>query len=140
MNEENCIFCRIVDGTIPCKDVYEDDDYLAFLDIRPITSGHTIIVPKKHIADLENMSYKEISGMSIVMKKIGKALISGLGVKGYSVFLDNKSAANQHIPHIHYHVVPRASGDGLDRWPQQDRYSEGVDDYCQNKIAEALQD
>ena len=120
----NCIFCKILAKDIPCNKVYEDDDVIAFLDIRPISDGHTIVIPKKHIQDLENMSYDELFTLTAATKSIGKAMMNGLEVKGYSIFLDNKSDANQHVPHVHFHVVPRAKGDGLDRWPQQDRYGE----------------
>ncbi len=120
----DCIFCKIVAKEIPAEVVHEDDDVMAFLDIRPISDGHTIVIPKKHIQDLESMSYNELFDLSSMVKNIGLAMIRGLGVKGYSIFLDNKSAANQHVPHAHFHIVPRAKGDGLDRWPQQDRYGE----------------
>ncbi len=120
----NCIFCKIITKDIPCEKIYENNDVLAFLDIRPISDGHTIVVPKKHIQDLESMSHQELFSLSSAVKNIGLAMINGLGVKGYSIFMDNKSAANQHVPHVHFHIVPRAKGDGLDRWPQQDRYAE----------------
>jgi len=112
-----CIFCKIIAGDIPSYKVYEDDKVLAFFDILPISPGHTIIVPKNHEADVENLTNEEIAAMAVAVKKIGKAMMEGLGVKGYSVFLDNKSAANQHVPHVHFHLVPRAEGDGLERWP-----------------------
>lgn len=114
----DCIFCKIIAGDIPSHKVYEDKHVLAFFDILPISPGHTIVVPKKHVPDLEDLSTEEFSEMSIVAKKIGKAMLNGLDVKGYSMFLDNKSAANQHVPHVHFHIVPRKEGDGLERWPQ----------------------
>jgi len=129
----DCIFCKIVSGDIPSHQVYEDDKVVGFFDILPISPGHTIVVPKKHIADVEDLSEEEFSAMAIAVKKIGKAIMDSLGVKGYSVFLDNKSAANQHVPHIHFHVVPRAEGDGLERWPQGG-YSDGEAEDCLEKI------
>ena len=75
--------------------------------------------------------------MSIVMKKIGKAMIEGLGVKGYSIFLDNKDVANQHVPHVHFHLVPRKEGDNLARWSQSG-YIEGEAEECLAKITEKL--
>lgn len=134
----DCIFCKIVAKEIPCEKIYEDDDVMAFLDIRPISEGHTIVIPKKHIQDLETISHEELFDLASMVKNIGLAMINGLGVKGYSVFMDNKSVANQHVPHIHFHVVPRAEGDGLDRWPQQDRYAENEAPVCAQKIKNAL--
>jgi histidine triad (HIT) family protein len=132
-----CIFCKIIAEDIPSYKVYEDDKVMAFFDILPISPGHTIIVPKNHVADLENLSDEEISAMAIAAKKIGKAVMDGLGVKGYSMFLDNKSAANQHVPHVHFHLVPRAEGDGLERWPQSG-YKEGEAEHFLKKIQEEL--
>jgi histidine triad (HIT) family protein len=114
----DCIFCKIIQSDLPSYKVYEDEKVFAFLDILPIHPGHTIVVPKSHAADVEDIGEKEFCAMAGAVKKIGQAMMSGLGVKGYSVFLDNKSAANQHVPHVHFHVVPREEGDGLGRWPQ----------------------
>jgi len=132
-----CIFCKIVAGEIPSHKVYEDDKVVAFFDILPISHGHTIIVPKNHVADIEDLSNEDLCAMAIAMKKIGKAVMAGLAVKGYSVFLDNKSAANQHVPHVHFHLVPREEGDNLARWPQSG-YTEGEAEKCLAKIVEKL--
>ncbi len=133
----DCVFCKIVAGEIPSYKIYEDDKVMAFFDILPISPGHTIVVPKKHVADLENLSEEDFSAMAIAVKKIGKAMMDALGVKGYSIFLDNKSAANQHVPHVHFHVVPRAEGDGLERWPQSG-YGEGEAEHYLAKIVAQL--
>lgn len=133
----DCIFCKIIAGDIPSYKVYEDDKVVAFFDILPISPGHTIVVPKSHEADVEALSDEEFSAMALAVKKIGKAMMAGLGVKGYSVFLDNKSAANQHVPHAHFHVVPRAEGDGLERWPQSG-YGEGEAEHCLKKVTEHI--
>jgi len=134
---EDCIFCDVIAEKISSYKVYEDDSVMAFLDILPMSPGHTIVVPKKHVADVEVLSDNELCAMSLAAKKIGKAIMAGLGVKGYSFFLDNKSAANQHIAHVHLHVVPRKEGDGLERWPQGG-YKEGEAEECLRKIEENL--
>ena len=133
----DCIFCKIVAKDIPSHKVYEDNHVMAFFDILPISPGHTIVVPKKHEADVEALTDEEFIAMTMAVKKIGKAMIEGLGVKGYSIFLDNKSAANQHVPHAHFHVVPRAEGDGLERWPQSG-YGEGEAEHSLKQIIEHL--
>ncbi len=133
----DCIFCKIVAGSIPCYTVYEDDKVMAFFDILPISHGHTILVPKKHFAYIEDLDDDDMTAMALTIKKIGKAMIDGMGVKGYSVFLDNKSAANQHVPHCHFHIVPRAEGDGLERWPQSG-YAEGEAEHFLKNIRKAL--
>jgi len=133
----DCIFCKLIAGDIPSHKVYEDDSVIAFFDILPISPGHTIIAPKKHEPDVEGLTDEEMSAMVLAVKKIGQAVMEGLGVKGYSVFLDNKSAANQHVPHAHFHLVPRAEGDGLERWPQSG-YAEGEAEDCLKKISSQL--
>lgn len=133
----DCIFCSIIEQDIPSHTVYENDKVMAFFDILPISQGHTIVVPKKHVSDVEDLTDEDFTAMAVAVKKIGKAIMDGLGVKGYSVFLDNKSAANQHVPHVHFHVVPRVEGDGLERWPQSG-YSEGEAEKCLEKIKEKL--
>jgi len=133
----DCIFCKIIAKDIPSHKVYEDDKAIAFFDILPISPGHTIVAPKSHEADVEALSDEEFSAMALAVKKIGKAMMAGLGVKGYSVFLDNKSAANQHVPHAHFHVVPRAEGDGLERWPQSG-YGEDEAEHCLKKVTEHI--
>lgn len=133
----DCIFCKIIDESIPSYRVYEDDIVVAFFDILPISPGHTIIAPKNHVGDIESMTEEEVCAMARAIKKIGKAVMDGLGVKGYSVFLDNKSAANQHVPHVHFHLVPREEGDGLERWPQSG-YDEGEAEQCLERIKNNL--
>ena len=132
-----CIFCKIIAGDIPSYKVHEDERVTAFFDILPISPGHTIIVPKNHVADVEDLTAEDLNAMAQLLKKIGKAVMAGLGVKGYSVFLDNKSAANQHVPHVHFHLVPRKEGDGLERWPQSG-YGEGEAEFCLKKIKAKL--
>jgi histidine triad (HIT) family protein len=130
-----CIFCKIIAGDIPCYKVYEDDQVMAFFDILPISPGHTIIVPKKHEADMENLDDSELCALTVSIKKIG--MTEGLDVKGYSILLDNKSAANQHVPHVHFHLVPREEGDGLERWPQGG-YEDGEAERYLDKIKASL--
>lgn len=133
----DCIFCKIVAGEISSYKVYENDKVTAFLDILPISPGHTIVAPKSHAADLEDLPDDDLCALALVIKKTGKAMMEGLGVKGYSVFLDNKDAANQHVPHVHFHIVPRKEGDNLARWPQGG-YDEGEAEEYLKRITEKL--
>ncbi|PLX20888.1 HIT family protein [Candidatus Parcubacteria bacterium] len=130
---EDCIFCKIVNQELASYKVHESDKVLAFLDVLPMSSGHTIVAPKEHFSDVESLPNEILSEMAIIFKKIGKAMMDSLGVEGYSVLLDNKSAANQHVPHVHFHIVPRKEGDGFKRW-MQSAYEEGE----ARKIAEQI--
>ncbi len=133
----DCVYCKIINKDLPSYKVYEDKKVFAFLDILPISPGHTVVIPKAHIPDVEGVSEEDYCSMTLAVKKIGKAMMESLGVKGYSVFLDNKSAANQHVPHVHFHVVPRAEGDGLGRWPQGG-YEDGEAEKYLRKIQGSL--
>jgi len=133
----DCIFCKIINEDVTSYKVYEDDKVIAFFDILPFSPGHTIVAPKHHVADIENIEEKDLMAMIAVVKKIGKAMLDGLGVKGYSVYLDNKSAANQHVPHVHFHIVPRAEGDGLERLPQSG-YGDGDAEFYLRKLTKEL--
>jgi len=124
-----CIFCDIINDRISNYKIFDEGEVAAFLDILPISPGHTIVAPKSHVADVEDLTDEQLCDMMRAVKKIGKAMMNGLNVKGYSVFLDNKSAANQHVPHVHFHVVPRKEGDGFERWPQSG-YTESEAEDC----------
>ncbi|MDP2944013.1 MAG: HIT family protein [bacterium] len=119
-----CIFCKIINKEIPSYKVYEDEKMLAFLDIAPINSGHTLIVPKNHYVNLEAIPTEELSALMSTVKKVGALLKDKLGVSGYNITANNDPIAGQLIPHLHFHVIPRREGDGLKLWPGR-KYEEG---------------
>lgn len=110
----DCIFCSIVAKKIPAHVVYEDDEILAFLDIRPINPGHTLVIPKVHVASLNELDLMLAGRQFQVAGRIAAALRkSGLKCEGINVWLADGKAAFQEIPHIHIHVIPRFVGDGI---------------------------
>jgi len=119
-----CIFCKIVNHEIPCYKVYEDDKVLAFLDIKPVNSGHTLVIPKTHYQNLEEINEKDLSYLIVAVKKIGKLLKEKLNVIGYNVHENNGLIAGQAVSHIHFHIIPRVEADGLEHWPAGE-YKEG---------------
>lgn len=107
-----CVFCEIVAGTAPAIRIYEDDDYLGFLDIRPFTRGHTLVIPKRHTVDLTDTPAETVAGMAVVGQRIAKAArASGLGATGTNFAINDGKSAFQSVFHIHLHVVPRRDGD-----------------------------
>lgn len=109
-----CVFCDIVAGEAPAVRIYEDDDYLAFLDIRPFTRGHTLVIPKEHFVDLTDTPPGIVAGMATVGQHIAQASReSGLHADGNNIAINDGKAAFQSVFHIHLHVVPRRSGDKL---------------------------
>jgi histidine triad (HIT) family protein len=104
---EHCIFCQIVRNEKPANIIYEDGRTIAFLDIRPISEGHTLVVPKKHYRDIHEIPDKEAAFLFKVAKKVATAVEKGVNADGISIFQNNGRAAGQVIFHIHVHIVPR---------------------------------
>ncbi|BBY14740.1 HIT family protein [Mycolicibacterium litorale] len=110
----SCVFCDIVAGEAPAIRVYEDDDFLAFLDIRPFSRGHTLVVPKRHSVDLTDTPPDTVAGLARIGQRIAQAARrSGLHADGNNVVINDGKAAFQTVFHIHLHVLPRRSGDKL---------------------------
>ncbi|BBY76015.1 hydrolase [Mycolicibacterium parafortuitum] len=110
----SCVFCAIVAGDAPAIRIHEDDDYLAILDIRPFTRGHTLVIPKVHTVDLTDTPASTLAGMTAIGQRIAKAARrSGLHADGNNIAINDGKAAFQSVFHIHLHVVPRQSGDKL---------------------------
>jgi histidine triad (HIT) family protein len=114
-----CIFCKIINGEIPCHRVYEDEKVLAFLDIKPLNPGHTLVVPKKHYENIEEINEEDLIALILAIKKIGLLIKEKLGVAGYNVSENNGEVAGQEVPHLHFHIIPRHNGDGLGPWPRK---------------------
>ena len=109
-----CVFCAIVAGDAPAVRIYEDDDYLAFLDIRPFARGHTLVIPKAHFENLVDTPAELVAGISRIGQRIAQASReSGLHADGNNIAINDGRAAFQSVFHIHLHVVPRQSGDKL---------------------------
>ena len=107
-----CVFCEIVAGTAPAVRVYEDDDFLGFLDVRPFTRGHTLVIPKQHSVDLTDTPAGTVAGMMAIGQRIARASrASGLAATGNNVAINDGKSAFQSVFHIHLHVVPRRDGD-----------------------------
>ncbi len=129
----DCIFCKIIAGEIPSYKVYEDEFTLAFLDINPTNPGHTLVIPKKHFANVEEIDEEILCQVIKAVKKVGESIKKNLGAPGYNIMENNDPAAGQIVPHLHFHVVPRISDDGLDLWPQK-KYQENEAEAVLNKI------
>ena len=107
----DCIFCKIVNGEIPCKKVYEDDLVLAFLDLSPHTNGHTLIIPKEHYSNILDMNSELFKHIQEVAIKIFNLYKEKLNVDGMTLVQNNEYG--QEIKHYHLHLVPRYKKDGL---------------------------
>ncbi|MGD8531676.1 MAG: HIT family protein, partial [Syntrophobacterales bacterium] len=107
---ENCIFCKIVRGEIPSARVLENEKVLAFLDINPVSKGHTLVIPKTHYASFPEMPADVLTALGEALQKIGTAVKSQLDSAGFNILLNNDRAAGQLIDHSHFHLIPRNVG------------------------------
>lgn len=118
---------------MPSHKVYEDERVLALLDIGPVNPGHTLVIPKKHLANIEEADEETLCEIAKVVKKVGLSLKKNLPAPGYNVLEANDPEAGQSVPHLHFHVIPRRSDDGLEFWPQK-KYEPGQAEAILKKI------
>ncbi|UCF66254.1 MAG: HIT family protein [Acidobacteriota bacterium] len=113
------IFAKIIRGEIPCHRVYEDEHLIAFLDIYPLSRGHTLIVPKEPATTLDSLSDESAAAIGRVLPRICRAVLGATGARAYNVLQNNGREAHQAIVHVHFHVIPKyADGSGLGiGWP-----------------------
>ncbi|RIA91418.1 histidine triad family protein [Glomus cerebriforme] len=104
---EDCTFCKILSGQLPCTKVFENDEILAFLDIAPISRGHTLVIPKTHVSSLTLASPSIMSSLGSVLPQISNAVIQGVGAKDFNLLQNNGQIAGQVVFHLHFHIIPR---------------------------------
>lgn len=113
MSEAPTIFGKIIDGEIPCHRIYEDDHVLAFLDIGPLSKGHTLVIPKERIAHLHELSDEASAAIGRVLPRLCRAVMAATGATAYNVLQNNGSAAHQVVMHVHFHIIPKYDDAGL---------------------------
>lgn len=114
----DCLFCKIIAGEIPAAKIYEDEKSLAFLDIMPASYGHTLVIPKEHHANFDEVPQEVLCQTISCAQKIGRAIKQALNLEGYNVDIHNGQVAGQSIHHLHIHIIPRRAGDGLALFPR----------------------
>src|SRR6478609_9573029 len=107
------VFDRILSGEIPCYRVYEDEHVLAFLDIGPLSPGHTLVIPKERAAKLHELSDDAAAALGRVLPRLCRAVLAATGCTDYNVLQNNGAAAHQAVFHVHFHIVPRSAESGL---------------------------
>lgn len=117
--KQQCIFCQIIGGKIPSKQVYEDEISLGVLDINPASKGHILLLPKDHYAIMPQVPDAVLAHLFLVSKYISQILLKTLKVTGTNVFVANGSAAGQRAPHFMLHLIPRKEGDNLFVLPEK---------------------
>ncbi len=118
MSEKQCVFCKIVRKEAPASIVYEDTDVLAFMDIRPVSEGHTLIIPKQHWIDVFDIPEELLASIYKITKKIAIAVKKVNKADGVSIVQQNGKAAGQDVFHLHIHVIPRFEGKKMPRFEE----------------------
>lgn len=112
MRDENCIFCKIANGEIPSRTLYEDGDFRVILDLGPATRGHALILPKEHAANLFELPEETAGKAMILAKKMAARMKEKLNCDGFNVIQNNGEVAGQTVFHFHMHLIPRYEDDG----------------------------
>lgn len=107
------LFDKILAGEIPCHRVYEDDHVLAFLDIGPLSRGHTLVIPKERKAFLHELSDESAAAIGRVLPRLARAVMKATGASAYNVLQNNGAEAHQAVFHVHFHIIPRLGESGL---------------------------
>ncbi len=134
----DCLFCRIAAGEVDAAIVWSDDDFVAFLDIRPLFKGHTLLVPRRHVVTLPDLPAGLRDPFLAAAQRLASAMVDALGAQGSFVAMNN--VVSQSVAHLHCHVVPRTKGDGLRGffWPRT-KYDDDADrDSWAARLAAAL--
>ena len=113
MSTEPTIFDRILDGELPCHRVYENEHVLAFLDIMPLSRGHTLVIPKERKARLHELSPASGAALGEALVQVAQAVVRATGSSDYNILQNNGAPAHQAVFHVHFHVIPRQGERGL---------------------------
>ena len=112
MKKDDCIFCKIANGEIPSKALYEDEDFRVILDLGPATKGHALILPKEHAANLYELPDELAAKTLVLAKKMATIMTEKLQCDGFNLVQNNGEAAGQTVQHFHMHLIPRYENDG----------------------------
>ncbi len=107
------IFGKIIAGEIPCHRVYEDGHVLAFLDVSPLSPGHTLVIPKEAVATLAQLSDDSAAAIGRVLPRIARAVLAATGATDFNVLQNNGASAHQAVFHVQFHIIPKVAGQGL---------------------------
>ena len=115
---ENCLFCKIIKGDIPCYKIYEDEYTLAFLDIAKDVDGHTLVIPKVHCSSILDSEEDVLNKVMHTVKLISNHYVEKCGFSGVNILNNNGEAAEQSIHHLHFHIIPRMENDNIFVFPK----------------------
>ncbi len=126
----DCIFCKIIKGEIPSYKIYEDDMTYAFLDIASDSYGHTLVIPKKHYVNALDCNKKYLRATIDSVQKISRHFVDNCGFEGVNILNASGQSAQQSVFHLHFHIIPRKSDDGIDIWALKDKKDLDLAEIC----------
>lgn len=127
----DCIFCKIVKGEAPCYKIYENEYTLAFLSIGNEAEGHTLVIPKRHCESILDCDSETLSHMMDTVKLVSEHYVDDCGYGGVNVLNASGAAAQQSVPHLHFHIIPRKENDGMDTWPKMNNPAKNMREICE---------
>jgi histidine triad (HIT) family protein len=134
----DCLFCQIIAKKIPATFIYDNEKVVAFLDIKPVNPGHTLVVPKTHFENIFDVSEETFCDIAAAAKRLAPTIREATSADGINLMVNNGRAAGQLVPHIHLHIVPRLLTDGFRHW-RGTPYKDGEIEQVAEKIRAKLQ-
>ncbi len=132
------IFKKILSGEIPCHKVYEDQHVFAFLDIHPLSAGHTLVIPKEPAATLDQLSDEAAAAIGRVLPRLCRAVLAATGAEAYNVLQNNGASAHQAVLHVHFHIIPKTRDGGLGIGWQPRSFDDPAGEALAARIAAAM--
>lgn len=135
MSDQPTVFTKIINGEIPCYKVHEDEHTFAFLDINPLSPGHTLLIPKEQVTTLGELSDNAAAAIGRVLPRLCRAVVQATGIADYNILQNNGELAHQAVPHVHFHIIPKPdtkTGLGVG-WPSGE-----LDKGTASKLAESI--
>lgn len=125
---KECIFCKIINEELPCYKIFENDYTLAFLDIGKEVDGHTIVIPKTHMVNILDCGDETLGHVMSAVKRISNHYVDHCGYTGVNLLNASGTDAEQSVPHLHFHIIPRKNDDGIHAWPDLKERENPLDD------------
>jgi histidine triad (HIT) family protein len=118
MASSSCVFCSIIEGRLPAAEIYHDENFLVLMDKYPINTGHTLVIPKSHYDNLLLMPRKEVGRLYSLVAIVAESVVCTVKADGFNIGQNNGRCANQIVPHVHVHIIPRFNYDSPNgKWP-----------------------
>ena len=135
--KDDCIFCKLANGVIPTRSIYEDEDFNVIMDASPATKGHALILPKEHAANLYELPDETVAKAFVLAKKMATSMTEKLSCDGFNVVQNNGEVAGQTVFHFHIHLIPRYKDDHQDLTWTQHSYDDSTMDEIEKTLREA---